>query len=127
KSFGGAEEESVYIAGQFEVVCRSANLEDAAAFSVVRPVSRHPDGLDEEVLGDERRQDVLRLLHAALRIAEMAEPEARALGVVAELDVVLEHEALRHRRRVLRLVTVAAARQREEIGHPLHQARAALV
>src|SRR5690606_25613436 len=70
---GGAEEEGVNVARHLEVLVRAADLEDVAAHAVGRPVARHPDRLDEEMLAEDRREQMFGLRHAAARLAELPE------------------------------------------------------
>src|SRR5258708_10498161 len=104
-------EERVHVLGDGDVAARPADLEHASALAGERPVHGDPDGLDEEVLPQDHRDEPLVLTDAPAR-----PPEVR-VGVVPrsargrDVEVVLEHQALRGGHRRFRLVAVPALPQ----------------
>ena len=74
ETFGGVVEESVNVFGDGQVGRRSANLQDAAPLAFERPVHGDPDGLDEEVLPEDHRDQSLVLENASARPTQVSEP-----------------------------------------------------
>jgi hypothetical protein len=116
QSLGRLAQERVRVLGHLEVRVRSADLEHRPALALHGAIRGHPDRLDEEVIGEDVRQDPIRLDHAPRRRAEVPIPVA--LRPRRRVEVVLEHQLLRRAHRRLRFVLVGALGQREQRVNP---------
>ncbi len=110
------------MARHLDVGVRAEDLVDEAAPPVQRQVHGHADHLHEEELREQRDDVGLDAGRAAQRIAQVADLEAALGAGGGGLDVVAEHELVRLAHRVLRLVLVRAAGEREQLADPLEHA-----
>src|SRR4051812_37409308 len=109
--------EGVHVLGELEILGRAAHFEHAAAATLERTPHGHPNHLDEEMLGEDVRQDALALADTPARRAEVTEIVHGARRAREAVEVVLEHQALRRAHRRLRLVLVRALGQSEQLRY----------
>src|SRR4051812_25846138 len=95
QAFGGDVQKSVHVLRELQIRVRAADLEHAAAASLERPPYGHPDRLHEEMIAQNAGEDALGLVHPPAGLTQVAKPVRRLSPADCEVDVVLEHQALR--------------------------------
>ena len=100
--------------GDREVPRRPADLEQAATFALARSVDRHPDGLDEEMLAEDHRDEALVLADSPRRLTQVREAVLTRRIRPHRVEVVAKHQPLRCSHRRLGLVPVRALGERQQ-------------
>ena len=112
------------MAGHLDVGVGAGDLVDDAGLADLRQVDRDADDLDEEQLGQERRDVGLDPRAPLVRVAEVADLVAALDARGGDLDVVAQHQLVGLAHRDLGLVLVGAAREGEQLADAIEDALA---